>query len=734
MSSWTDFNDAVMDTAPEKHNPDEVKTRILAQLPEYLADLYPSGQVKGKKFLIGNVTGDKGKSLQVELEGERAGLWHDFATGEGGDIVRLVALNKLLEDKRDYPQIINLMADWCRLPAALFPVKNTRQKPAGKDDLGPPTGKWDYHDPDGNLIACVYRYDTPKGKQFRPWDVTTRRHRAPDPRPLYNQPGIKAKDDVVLVEGEKSAQALIDQGICATTAMNGANAPVDKTNWNPLKGKRVLIWPDNDEPGNKYAKQAALAISEAGATSVSILKPPRSKPAKWDAADAVTEQFDIRNFLEKAERNESKPSGLQIKDWNALRYQGPAPEQKFLVEDTFPLGVLVVLAAMGDTGKGLLTLKLALEVACNKGQASEVFGERVQAHGTAVIFTAEDDLAEVHRRLNLLDPGNKRKEKSDKLLIIPLPNAGGPFPIVRHGNSGPETTPEFLKIAEQLQAIDDLALVVFDPLASFVHADINADPAVGSYLTGLLAGLSSQTGATVMVVHHMRKPSGHRGIETAEQAREAIRGTSAIVDGARVTYALWHAPYEKVQQACTSLNLVPHPNSFYLGAVVKANCRADRSIKLFKRNESGLLEDLGQRMNGAQTPEYKLTAQLTDAIRQAAHRGYPFTHTGANGIFKQRHRLPDALRHLSRKKLESMVQDMLGENPPRVVKGVATGSREHKWLDASGGPFARGEGVFLPRAPMTLFCRHKPRKNASRFLRSRAFPREAGTEATLGNH
>ena len=41
-----------------------------------------------------------------------------------------------------------------------------------------------------------------------------------------------------------------------------------------------------------------------------------------------------------------------------------------------------------------------------------------------------------------------------------------------------------------------------------------------------------------------------------------------------------------------------------------------------------------------------------------------------------------------------MVQELLGENPPRVVKGVATGSREHKWLDVAGGPFARGEGVF----------------------------------------
>jgi putative DNA primase/helicase len=59
----------------------------------------------------------------------------------------------------------------------------------------------------------------------------------PDPRPLYNQPGMAAASHVVLVEGEKCAQALIAIGVVATTAMHGANAPVDKTDWSPLAGK-----------------------------------------------------------------------------------------------------------------------------------------------------------------------------------------------------------------------------------------------------------------------------------------------------------------------------------------------------------------------------------------------------------------------------------------------------------------------------------------------------------------
>ena len=50
-----------------------------------------------------------------------------------------------------------------------------------------------------------------------------RKWAAPVPRPLYLQPGIATADTIVLVEGEKCAQALIEAGIVATTAMHGAS-------------------------------------------------------------------------------------------------------------------------------------------------------------------------------------------------------------------------------------------------------------------------------------------------------------------------------------------------------------------------------------------------------------------------------------------------------------------------------------------------------------------------------
>ena len=43
-------------------------------------------------YLVGDITGKRGKSLKVAMSGEKAGLWIDFATGEGGDIFHLMQL------------------------------------------------------------------------------------------------------------------------------------------------------------------------------------------------------------------------------------------------------------------------------------------------------------------------------------------------------------------------------------------------------------------------------------------------------------------------------------------------------------------------------------------------------------------------------------------------------------------------------------------------------------------
>ena len=293
-----DFNDT---SKSAEHNRNEereaIRADLIARLESVLETMFPAGKKRRGKFLIGDVLGSPGDSLEVVLNGDKAGLWTDRATGAGGDIFALIGAHSGIDVLHDFPRVLDDAADLLGRSRSIR-VPKARKQNVPVDELGPATAKWDYLDAAGHLLAVVYRYDPPgQKKQFRPWDAKRRKMAPPDPRPLYNQPGIASAAQVVLVEGEKCAQALIDMGIVATTAMHGANAPTDKTDWSALSGKAVLIWPDRDKPGWEYATQAAQAILSAGAKSCHVLYPPEDAVEGWDAADAIAEGFDVATFL-----------------------------------------------------------------------------------------------------------------------------------------------------------------------------------------------------------------------------------------------------------------------------------------------------------------------------------------------------------------------------------------------------------------------------------------------------
>lgn len=661
------------------------KAELLLNIRSCLFYLLPRGTFRGDKFYVGDVHGNKGKSLVVELSGSRAGLWNDFATGEGGDIIDLWAAVHRKNARTEFPEVIASISEW------LGNNKKYREKQYVDEDFEKfITHSWNYYDENGQVIVKVYRSDPPgKKKVYKPFDVKQSKFAAPEMRPLYNIPEILKSDKVVLVEGEKCAEVLIEQGITATTTMSGANAPIEKTDWTPLKGKHIIILPDNDEAGNKYAKNAEKKLLEIGVASLVVLNIPQNKTKGWDAADCVLEGIRASEFIERRLKKNDK---LNILDWNLSRYLGEVPTQKFLVEGLFPLGVTSIVAAMGDTGKGMLLLDLALKVASDTDQICG-FGSLVKEHGSVVIFSAEDDADEIHRRLERLDPEGNRAKYQDRVFIVPMPNTGGPFSIIKTNMRGkcPETSEKFEGISEQLNAIENLKLIIFDPLVSFVHADINSDPELGWYSTGLLASLATETGATVIAAHHMRKPKCG-SITTVEQARDAIRGTTALVDGVRCSFALWPAPVEHQNSVCNTLKLERTHSKIYQGAVVKSNGAADRSVRTYLRSSTGLLEDISEQINAIKSSDKELKNILIHYIKLSAHEGHPFTHTGGPGIFKQRHKLPPMFHNVSRHKLERLVQSLLNDN--RVVKGMAADSKEDKWLDVPTGPFARGEGKF----------------------------------------
>ncbi len=375
MNDFLNFNNV---SSQENHSPtkldaQQIKSDLLLKIQEALFYLFPKGYVKNNCFYIGSTEGEAGKSLKIDLNGERQGDWYDFATNQGGDIFSLWSEARGYH-KSDFNKLLIEINDWLgnpqspRIAKAPATKANHTTQPNNLnshnfiDKLGKPTASWDYLDKLGRVIACVYRYDTKSGKEFRVFDVKNKKPKAPDPRPLYNIPGIIAAKKIILVEGEKSADSLIARGFTATTAMNGANAPIDKTDWSPLIGKEVIIWPDNDQVGLEYGKKIARHLLKI-ASCISVLIPPKDKPLKWVAADAVLENFNIQSFLETAIGIESKLPSYSIDEF--LNDNSPMPEDLVTPRLLTP-GGLMLIGGAPKVGKSDFLINFLIHLAAGE--------------------------------------------------------------------------------------------------------------------------------------------------------------------------------------------------------------------------------------------------------------------------------------------------------------------------------------------------------------------------------
>jgi hypothetical protein len=185
--------------------------------------------------------------------------------------------------------------DW----ADLFPDEpaTARARPTSRPVPPPPAPgavhetAYEIQDANGALVARHVRVDGPSGKRFhwqRP-DGTSGLGRLPTRElPLYGAHLVAdcgADETIVLVEGEKAADALLGLSVPALGTVTGASTCPGETALSVLRDRDVALWPDADEPG--AAHMSALGEALAGiARSVRRVAWPAA-PEKGDAADFV---------------------------------------------------------------------------------------------------------------------------------------------------------------------------------------------------------------------------------------------------------------------------------------------------------------------------------------------------------------------------------------------------------------------------------------------------------------
>ena len=145
----------------------------------------------------------------------------------------------------------------------LFPEKTKKQRTS---KLGPIEAMYNYCDENGALLFQCVRHKPKTFRQRQPdgnggWIPNINNVR----RVLYNLPSVMKADQVVVVEGEKDCDNLQKIGIIATTNAMGAET-FSEENAECLRGKNVVIVPDQDKVGLKHGRMVARMLNGRAAS------------------------------------------------------------------------------------------------------------------------------------------------------------------------------------------------------------------------------------------------------------------------------------------------------------------------------------------------------------------------------------------------------------------------------------------------------------------------------------
>lgn len=392
------------------------------------------------------------------------------------------------------------------------------------DKLGYSSASWDYHDERGELVGLVVRFETNTGKQYRPVSLDRDRGRwvlgaMASPRPLYRLGdllGLVRGSTVYICEGEKAADAARSLGLIATTSVGGSQAP-HLADWRPLAQMRVVVTPDHDKAGEKYASAVTRQLQDVGAESVRIVRLTSLDPAlpdSGDLADLVDEAEDLGAMRERLETLVSKTAPEPvIQDTQEVRepaHQSRVPEMvrldevqpekiDWLWKGRIALGKLTVLAGDPGLGKSFVTLDIAARI--SMGLAWPDSMDETHEPGGVVLLSAEDGIADTIRPR--LDAAGADVSRIAAIKAVSEREHTG-----KTSARSFDLTSDVEALEHAVRAVDNCKLVIIDPITAYLGA---TDSHKNGEIRGLLAPLSAfaeKHHVAILMVSHLNKNTG----------------------------------------------------------------------------------------------------------------------------------------------------------------------------------------------------------------------------------
>jgi replicative DNA helicase len=391
----------------------------------------------GPKELVGLCPFHKEKTPSFTVTPGK-GLWKCFGCDAGGDVFSFV---QRIEGLPNFGDAVNRVAEISGFaPESIGQAAVKRDRISGEVDapraVAKPTSNattnatpkvvatYPYIDEHGELLYEVQRIEpgrNGKAKDFRQrrvhpidgawvWGISEGGYRKgqngdwypvkgeaePDDdelpevrRVLYRLPAVLAADTVYVVEGEKDVHTLEAAGLVATTNSGGASQKWLPQYTEALRGRRVIVIPDNDEPGKK--RGAAILKELAGKADALLIEVPVGKDVT-DFIEAGNTAYDLEAMVDETVRKrnaeELERRGLLSPIEIIEQFEGglnafldpskrsPGLQTGFARLDEMTLGFhageLIILAARPAQGKTALAMNIATNVA-ERNNAVAVF-------------------------------------------------------------------------------------------------------------------------------------------------------------------------------------------------------------------------------------------------------------------------------------------------------------------------------------------------------------------------
>lgn len=371
--------------------------------------------------------------------------------------------------------------------------------------LGRVVARYPYHDEQGMFLYWVVRYD-PKDFRICRRDSTGEEIRGLGDirRVLYRLPEILLDSIVYVVEGEKDADRLGALGLPATTSPMGAK------NWQAeyaqhLKGKQVVIIPDNDPEGERYAQDVARSLIGV-ATAVKIVRLPGLDP-HGDVSDWLKAGGTKEELLEIVERtpwgtDDGQPllatessHGTRALQWLTLaqlreQTQAVIP---YVVDGLLAQKSLSILGGKMNAGKSTVARNIARCV-CR----GEPFLGRPTAQGPVLYLAPEESAAGVMGDFDAMGMANEAH--------IHICVSSAPPDVLQ-------------KVREKMEEIKP-ALVILETIFRILRVDDVNDYAKVTKVLDPLLTLARATGTHILFTHHLGK--------TEREGLDALLGSTAI--------------------------------------------------------------------------------------------------------------------------------------------------------------------------------------------------------------